>query len=245
MFLIPVLDLRAGSAVRAVGGRRKYYRPLEPRSKPCALAQWYRDYWGLRHLYVADLDAIEEGKRHWSLYGRLHRCMPRLWLDLGLRNAEELNQAAGRFAAFDPPPRLLLALETFNSPEELRNVGHCWPRQHLVFSLELRAGRPLGGSAWPSEPAAIVAQVRQAGIDRLILLDLADVGRGEGVSTLPLFHRLRRRWPELRAVLGGGVASAGELHRLEQAGASAALVASILHQKVITPEEVARNGWSG
>ena len=60
--VIPVLDVKNGQAVHAVGGIRSHYRPLQsllhPSCEPLELARAYRDLLGLRELYLADLDAI-------------------------------------------------------------------------------------------------------------------------------------------------------------------------------------------
>ena len=245
MFLIPVLDLLGGRAVRAVAGRRSSYRPLEPQCDPQTLAGQFVRHWQFAHLYVADLDAIQHGERRWKLYARLHQAGARLWLDLGLRSLAELKQAACCLGGLSPPPRLILALETLADPDLLRRAGDWWPRERLAFSLDLCNGRPLGNAAWPSDPAAVAELVHRAGLRQMILLDLADVGRGRGVSTLSLWQSMHRRWPDLRGVLGGGVASVEQLRQLEQAGVWAVLVASMLHRRTITPEQIARCGWNG
>ena len=61
--VIPVIDLKGGMAVHAVGGRRDQYRPLrsvwQASASPIALAAALRDDLGIDRLYLADLDAIE------------------------------------------------------------------------------------------------------------------------------------------------------------------------------------------
>ena len=63
----------------------------------------------------------------------------------------------------------------------------------------------------------------------MIVLDLARVGLGEGVGTLPLISALRADHPAIDIVAGGGIASPDDMNRLEEAGATAALVGSALH----------------
>ncbi len=245
MFLVPVLDLLRGRAVRAVAGRREHYRPLEPQSDPVELARNFAHRWQLRHLYLADLDAIGTGKRCWTLFRELHQIIPQLWLDLGIRYRADLHQATRHLGNLSPPPHLVLALETLESPQVLEELGDLWPREHLIFSLDLRQGRPLGSPAWPRDPQAVARLAWQAGLRRLILLDLADVGTGRGTSTLPLWRQMQDRWPSMQGILGGGVASLEQLHHLEQHGVHAVLVASILHRQVLDPLQVAQCGWNG
>ena len=78
--VIPVLDVKDGQAVHAVGGNRSHYRPLRSilssyfgTRRDCAS---YRDLLGLRDLYLADLDAISRGRPNPSLYRRLAASAP-------------------------------------------------------------------------------------------------------------------------------------------------------------------------
>src|SRR5205085_9826702 len=76
--VIPVLDLRAGRAVLARGGRRETYALAQSvllgadrAGDPVALARAYRDALGLEECYVADLDAIGGGPVQSALLRRL------------------------------------------------------------------------------------------------------------------------------------------------------------------------------
>ena len=73
--LIPVLDLKAGRPVHAIGGNRAHYEPLRSilhpaGADPVELARACRDRLGLRELYVADLDAILGAAPGWTSAGR-------------------------------------------------------------------------------------------------------------------------------------------------------------------------------
>jgi phosphoribosylformimino-5-aminoimidazole carboxamide ribotide isomerase len=71
----------------------------------------------------------------------------------------------------------------------------------------------------------------------MIVLDLAQVGMGQGVGTLPLCRELRCLDADLQIIGGGGVRSLADLRSLSAAGASAALVASALHDGRLMPAE--------
>jgi phosphoribosylformimino-5-aminoimidazole carboxamide ribotide isomerase len=112
----------------------------------------------------------------------------------------------------------------------------------LAFSLDLQGGQPLTNVAmWKSEPPInIVRWIISAGIQRLIVLDLADVGVGRGTGTLALCRQVRHECPELELIAGGGVRSVDDLKALADAGCSAALVASSLHDGRLSAEDVRR-----
>jgi phosphoribosylformimino-5-aminoimidazole carboxamide ribotide isomerase len=75
----------------------------------------------------------------------------------------------------------------------------------------------------------IVGDVAGLGIRRLIVLDLAQVGTGQGIATLPLCQQIAARFPDMEIATGGGVSTPGDLADLARAGIDAALVASALH----------------
>ena len=68
MRVVPVIDLKDGTAVHAVRGERERYRPVNSTlagddGDPLALARAFRSALGLDELYVADLDAIGGDER--------------------------------------------------------------------------------------------------------------------------------------------------------------------------------------
>jgi phosphoribosylformimino-5-aminoimidazole carboxamide ribotide isomerase len=65
------------------------------------------------------------------------------------------------------------------------------------------------------------------------------VGTNAGMNTLELCRRIRTLGiPPLNLIAGGGVRSIHDLQRMQSAGCDAALVASALHDKRLTPAEL-------
>ncbi len=89
MEIIPVIDVRHGAAVRARGGDRARYRPLEtplaPSADPVAVARGLLSLYPFRTLYVADLDGIEGRGANAGLVAPLAAALPgvELWIDDG------------------------------------------------------------------------------------------------------------------------------------------------------------------
>ena len=100
----------------------------------------------------------------------------------------------------------------------------------LAFSLDMNGGNLLGDStAWGDGPEAVADRAVECGARRVIVLDLARVGVGTGTGTVTLLTRLAARHPSVEWVAGGGVRGPADVRDLAMAGASAALVASALH----------------
>ena len=87
--VVPVIDLKGGRAVHAVGGQRDQYQPLrgiwQASPHPERLARALRDGLGLDALYLADLDAIQGGRPGTAIYRQLDSLGLDLWIDAGLR----------------------------------------------------------------------------------------------------------------------------------------------------------------
>ncbi len=245
MRVIPVLDLKAGQAVHALAGDRVNYRPIRsvwhPSTDPILLAKGFRErYPASQHspmdLYLADLDAIGGRSPNLSLYARLKEIGLNLWLDCGLRDAEDVAPLLDAGV-----PSLVAGLETLEGPAALKAVVDRAGRGRVVFSLDLREGRPLvetSGVWGTSDPFEIALEATRQGVQRLLLLDLARVGIGRGLGTLELLLRTKSVVGiDLEVIVGGGVSTLADLPPLAEAGASAVLVGSAIHDGRMEP------GW--
>lgn len=230
MQIIPVLDLLNAVVVRGVAGRRDEYRPviskLTERHDPVSVAQAFRQHLGLTTLYLADLDAILQARPNLSAYRQLIDAGFSLLVDAGLRDADSAIQLLSANAA-----TAVVGLETWSGPAELRKLCRDVGSERVIFSLDLKDGRPLRHSdAWNTDDAwEIAEQAIETGVQRLIVLDLAQVGVGAGVSTLDLCRALRERFPHVRVITGGGIRDAQDLEPLCRAGINGVLIASALH----------------
>jgi phosphoribosylformimino-5-aminoimidazole carboxamide ribotide isomerase len=233
--VVGVLDLRGGEVVRGVGGRRHEYRPvagrLTPSSRPLDVGRAFRDHFGLSELYVADLDALAGAEPAWEVYDTLRGDGFRLWVDAGVRDAAGARQLAAREVE-----TVVVGLETVAGPAALAEAAdHLGPR--LVFSLDLKEGLPLRGEG---DGWSIAAEAVRLGVRRVLVLDLARVGAGEGPGAAELCAKLAAAHPEVEVSAGGGVRGRQDLQRLRQCGVRAVLVASALHDGALRRED-----WEG
>jgi phosphoribosylformimino-5-aminoimidazole carboxamide ribotide isomerase len=244
MRIVPVLDLKAGQAVRAVAGDRAHYPPLRSLlhegTDPIGLARVLRQRFGFQELYLADLDAICGSPPALGVYRELALLGLDLWVDAGLRDVRlaETLSASG-------VSTLVAGLETLEGPDVLGALVRQLGPGRIVFSLDLRGGRPLlnsNAASWRVDNTLELAQMAfDQGIRRLLLLDLARVGTGTGTGTIELVRALRHRAPlDTELAVGGGVSGAADLPALRNSGASVVLVGSALHQGTIVPADLDR-----
>lgn len=236
MQIIPVLDLKAGQAVHAVRGEREQYAPVQgvlgSGDDPVALAMAYRDRLGCHTCYVADLDAIAGHKPgHTDLLRVLAGLEMALWVDAGVSSAEQAWALADLGVT-----RIIVGSETLRSPDQLLALAAEFPPDRLALSVDLQSG-VLRAPVGITTPQQVVTLAAEAGLNQVILLDLARVGASTG-PPLDLLSLLRPQFPALAFYAGGGVRHRADLEVLAQAGATGALVATAFHRGILTAADL-------
>lgn len=239
MKILPVIDLLGGTVVRGVGGRRAEYRPimstLSDDPSPPSVARAFHEKLGCDDCYVADLDAIAGRNPSVAAYEEIVAAGLQPWIDAGTGDVAKAAPLARWLEQQAPQGRLVVGLESLKEMSTLSELVEVVGSDRIVFSLDLKAGKPLTANAaiGTQSPLEIAAAAVEAGIGSLIMLDLTAVGMNDGVPTLELCHALRERFPQLELISGGGVRSQADLQSLEAAGCNRALVASALHEGIV------------
>ena len=228
--------------VRGVGGRRDEYRAIQSLlaadAKPITVARTLAAA-GFRETYVADLDAIRGAPPAWLIYEVLMRAGLELWIDAGLSTVEQARKMLEFQSSGQSLATIVAGLESLDGPDDLAAMCAVVGPERLVFSLDLKLGAPVvGAPAWQGLTARQIANVAlRAGVRRMIVLDLAQVGLGQGVGTEHLCRDLRCLDGNLQIIAGGGVRGLSDLRSLQRSGCDAALVASALHDGRLSPRE--------
>lgn len=239
MQILPVLDLLGGVVVRGVAGQRERYRPIVSRivdvATPIDVARAFRRQFGLSQLYVADLDAILHHRPNFEIYRQLADDQFDLLIDAGIR---DLETAAKIFES--GAGALIAGLETTPNPQFLSALIRLCGQQRLIFSIDLKAGQLLtAGTAWRElTPLQLAKTCIHLGVDRLIILDLAQVGSSNGISTLSLCADIRKLAPEVQLITGGGIRHLDDLQQLAAARITGVLIASALHDGQISRDDL-------
>jgi phosphoribosylformimino-5-aminoimidazole carboxamide ribotide isomerase len=227
--VIPVLDLKDGVVVHARGGKRADYRPLETpfgtADDPLAIARGLLAVTFSPALYVADLDAIEGAGNNFETCRNLADTLPQtsLWIDAGFSDVGE--------CLFWLPlgAMLVIGSESLASVDDWKDIRASLG-DSVVLSLDFEGSALRGPAALIEDPALWP--------ERVIVMSLNRVGSSQG----PDLERLAAILAEAgdRAVYAaGGMADAGDLVRVAEAGARGALAATAIHSGVITQKEIA------
>ncbi|SHH69924.1 HisA/HisF-related TIM barrel protein [Desulfosporosinus lacus] len=246
--IIPVLDLKEGLVVRGVRGQREQYRPVQSSLTSSAgfvdVLQAFYEQYGLTEFYIADLDAITSAgrKNHFDLLAGRQKVggfFPSLMLDAGVRDAGSIKEIAGTGVE-----KIIIGTETLFSLEALAEIINICGPDKLMVSIDIRDTRivsPVPELASLAPPEAIRV-VRQKGIREFILVQISQVGSREGVDRALVEACLQElgtgEASKGTLFLGGGISGYDDLQWLSRSGAGGALVATILHQKLLDREKV-------
>jgi phosphoribosylformimino-5-aminoimidazole carboxamide ribotide isomerase len=227
--IIPVIDIREGRVVHARGGERHAYPPLVSQlTKSVDVAEVVADllaFYPFPQLYIADLDAIETGQIHTSLYQTLASQFPQLqiWLDCGIHDEEQLTPFKVLTTIYP-----VLGSETLDDLSLLSNQA--W-RQRLILSLDRRKQQFLGqpellsnSELWPQN---------------VIVMSLDHVGSHSGPA-LEWFQQLQSERADVNWFIAGGIRNEQDLKQVEQFGGAGVLVASALHTGQIVRQTISR-----
>ncbi len=254
MQIIPVLDLAGGAAVHAQAGDRTRYAPLNSElvpdrtGDPVALLRAFHAILGVHECYLADLDAIQGGALQRTLLRQLAEFHTgfagALLVDAGTNHPGGALEVLSCGAS-----EVVVGLETLHAFADLSKIVNVVGPTRVVFSLDLKLGTPIlhpamqDASGADPDALSLAAQAIAAGVTTLLLLDLGRVGTGCGVD-LGLLEALRRRFPRIRLLAGGGVLTRKDLERMRDAGCDGALIASAIHTGRVTASDLAQLGSS-
>ena len=212
MEIIPVIDVKGGIVVQAIGGHREQYQPLKSQLtdsvRPMDVARAMLKVTGSDKLYVADLDAIEHDREvDESIVELVIDIDAEVWLDAG----ESCWQGA----------KIILGSE---SSDGFVDVYGC-----NAFSIDLRDSQLIWNS--PNMTSLELAhEVIYRGPQTLIVLDVVTVGKNEGPTTMKLCREIRHAFPHIQLWTGGGIRDWDDVRFLERvAGVDGVLVCTALH----------------
>lgn len=242
MNVVPVIDLLHGRVVRARRGARGDYQSIESAlcrsADPVRVAEGLCEHCATDLLYVADLDALQGGAAQVGVLRALLRDAParRLWVDAGFHGHCDVDRLLGALGADAARVTPVFASESLPSVEAL---AQCLGRApDAPLSLDRRAGAALDPAALWSAPARWPP--------RLIVMTLDRVGSADGPD-LATLAAVRALAPRAQLFGAGGVRGAADLEAAAAAGADGWLVASALHDGLLSATDcraLARGGHS-
>ncbi|MBX7103901.1 MAG: hypothetical protein K1X57_07460 [Gemmataceae bacterium] len=240
MQITPVIDIKKGEVVRAVGGDRAAYAPIEselcPTGEPLPFAFALRERFNCTELYLADLDAIAGDPMDGELIAGLVEMGFVPWVDAGVRDAQDALRVRSYGCA------VVVGTETLAGPDAWERILRCVDGRKLALSLDLRDGRVVAPGFDETDPVLLATHLLQMAGEvttdapsRVFVIDIDRVGAGRGVGTESLLQQISRQFPECAVHAGGGVRGPADVARLERFGLAGVLVSTALHEGTLQP----------
>ena len=227
MHIIPVIDLKDGLVVMAGPGERQTYQPLAtplcPKPDILAVTRAYLSLSPFKTFYIADLNAIENNGDNHTLITRLLKTNDEisLWIDSGLKLFSSRNSSS-----FQDRVCNVLGSETGIAIDQLADYTR---KPDSILSLDYTGRRLLGNIDLLERPDLLPR--------RLIIMALERVGSNRGPD-LERICNLIDKMPDKQVYAAGGVRNADDLRLLAARGVHGALLASSLHNRMITREHL-------
>lgn len=242
MKVIPVIDISNGIVVHAVEGKRSEYKPIQSiltkSVEPLEVAKVFKTL-GFSELYIADLDAITKEKCNFQVLKRItDETELKVMVDAGVADLETARRLQECGIA-----KVVIGTETLQNKGFVYDVVSVLGSNKIIVSLDLKDNKLLVklGFDGCKDPICLLREFREMGVLNVIVLDLARVGRGEGVNGNFLKKTLEEKG--LDVYVGGGVRDIKDLLELKNLGVSGVLIATALHSGKMSIDELKKNGF--
>jgi phosphoribosylformimino-5-aminoimidazole carboxamide ribotide isomerase len=240
--IIPVIDILNKTVVHAVKCQRNNYQPIESilfkSTEPIEVAKGFEAL-GFNDLYVADLDAIIDCTSNFqTLKSISNETGLKVMVDAGVTSLPraQILLASG-------VSKLIIGTETLQSKKFVEQAVEVFGSDRVVVSLDLKGDKVLVKLGFDGclNPICLLQDFKRMGVTQIIVLDLLQVGSGEGVN----MNFLKKVIAEVGVdvYVGGGVRDINDLVDLRNIGVSGALIATALHTGKISFDELKREGF--
>lgn len=218
--IIPVIDLKSGTAVTGKSGNRSKYKQLKSiysnSSNPLEIALNLKKK-GANEIYIADLDAIEEKGSNLELIKKINQILP-VMLDYGIRDEKSFS-FANKFAR-----KIIIGTETLSDLNELYNIYDKYPNEKIVISVDIKNNSLLSNNL-NINLYELIEKLEILNPKQIILLDLSNVGTNSGFN-MDLLNKFSSFKKSL--IIGGGI-TVKQIKILNDIGIEKVLIGTSLH----------------
>lgn len=219
--IIPVLDLKNGTAVSGKAGKRESYMPLDTvfhdSSSPLKIAKALSKA-GASRIYIADLDAIEGKGSNFQVIRDINDHIVSVMLDCGAGDVGSVK------IALEAADYVIVATETLKNIEDLNQIFNSFPKDRLIISIDIE-NRKLFSRYLKTGLEELIPKINELNPQEVILLDISKVGSESGVN-MDLIKKISVIGESL--IIGGGIRDE-DIIQLEKEGLNKFLVGSALH----------------
>jgi phosphoribosylformimino-5-aminoimidazole carboxamide ribotide isomerase len=237
--IIPALDIQNGQAVGTRLGSNREYNILKSKivknSIPINIINRFIDEFNFREIYIADLDQIIEiDSENTNVLQKI--CdIPNISviLDIGLRSRKQF-----RLLKEIGADQVVITTETLKTTDTINKAIDFFGVDKVIVSMDAVRNKLISRSVDISTTSLIdfAKKMEDIGIEKLLLLDLSQIGAKNGALNKE-FLKIRENFPH-EIIIGGGIGNISHVSNLKNLGFDGALVATSLHQELITSKDI-------
>ena len=223
MIKIFAVDIKNGKVVKAYAGTRLNYKPLKIKNKDFSDANLVIKKAisvGIKNIYIADLDSIENRKNNWYL----------------IRKIVETNQKINFF--FDSGFNRVSKLRDFNfffkKNKDIKNITVVIGTEgisslNLLNQLNIQFKSIISFDFLKKKECFVFSN--QFSCDKFILMFIKQVG-GRGINW-PFLNIISKFISPKKCFVAGGIKYDGDIKKLKKLGYSGVIISSLIHKELI------------
>lgn len=225
MRIIPAIDILQGSVVRLYQGD---YEAVSHYAKNPLQAALEIHEMGFKELHLIDLQGAKEGRPFIAdLVGQISSLGLQVQVGGGIRTLETAQKYLASGAK-----RLITGTKALNDPLFLEEIiGKC-RQESIMVSLDVKHGKvALNGWTETSNesPFAVIERLAALKLKHLIVTDVSKDGTLSGIDP-ELYRSIAHAYPELILYAAGGITTIENIHALEAAGVSGAIIGRAFYE---------------
>jgi phosphoribosylformimino-5-aminoimidazole carboxamide ribotide isomerase len=232
--IIPAVDIIGGKCVRLEQGDYRLKKVYE--EDPLTVAMRFEDQ-GIKRIHVVDLDGARTS--HIVNYGTLERIASKTKLVVdfggGIKSDSDLHIAFASGAAM-----AVIGSIAVTDRDLFQAWLFAYGPEKIILGADVKEGR-IAVSGWTdiTEIGLVdfLTYYKAFGVNQVLCTDIARDGMMNG-SSVELYKRMVVDFPSMQIIASGGISSVDELHQLNDAGVTGAIIGKALYEGKIKLEEL-------
>lgn len=229
MIIIPAIDLMNGCCVRLSQG--KFDTQTIYSENPLETAKQF-EATGFTHLHMVDLDGARQKKPvHFEVLNKV-TSNTKLKIDFsgGIRSIEQAAEVFenGAYA-------ITIGSLAVNEPDICEDILNTFGAEKIILGADVKNGF-IATAGWQEQSEydiySFLEQWYNKGFSKVMITDVSKDGMMEGPS-VELYQNVMERFPTIKLIASGGIASMEDLIQLNEAGCYGAITGKALYENSI------------